>query len=148
MKNGTFIIEAEDVEYFDDITIVSESDASGGLALKSTANSFASTPEAVKDVEMRLSVDVPDAEMGEYYLWMRAKCTSSANYSFWAKYTNYGGFKSRYIKINPDYQWVQVAKGSYGDEVFEYMIKHRDPGFKIDKFDLYRTINNTKKELI
>ena len=134
VRKGTFIIEAEDIEYSDDVTIVSESDASGGLSLKSTASSFAPSPDDVEKAEMIFRAEVPEAEAGDYYLWMRVKCTSSANYSFWERYTGYGDYKARYIKISPDYQWVRVAKGYYDGCTFEYKIKHRDPNFRIDKF--------------
>ncbi len=134
VKNGSFMIEAEELEYSQDVTIISEPDASGGLALKSTAAAFAPNHEDVENVAMSLNIEVPAMEEGQYSLWMRVKCTSSANYSFWAKYTGYGDYKARYIKINPDYQWVNVASGFYSGNTFEYKIKHRDPGFKIDKF--------------
>ncbi|MBR5506485.1 MAG: hypothetical protein IKV88_00380 [Clostridia bacterium] len=134
VKNGTFMIEAEELEYSDEVAIISESDASGGLALKSTAAAFAPSHEDVENVAMSLSIEVPAIEEGQYCLWMRVKCTSSANYSFWAKYTGYGDYKARYIKINPEYQWVNVANVFCCENTFEYKIKHRDPGFKIDKF--------------
>ena len=136
VKGGNLIVEAEEIEYSQEAAVISEPDASGTLALLSTAAAYAGTADEVKNVEMHFKAQIPDEETGEYYLWMRVKCTNSGNYSFWEKYSGVANYKVRYIRVNPNYQWVQVAKGSYGGEVFEYMIKHRDTGFKIDKFIL------------
>ena len=92
VKGGSLIVEAEDIEYSADAAVISEPDASGTLALLSTATAYAGTADEVKNIEMHFKAEIPEEETGDYYLWMRVKCTSSANYSFWAKYSLYSHY--------------------------------------------------------
>ena len=142
MKNGSLVIEAEDMVFNESMAVVEDSNASGGKALVCNANRWADT-EAKLAKSPSYMTDIMSESKGSYCIWIRVKC--AGQFSLWT--TNDGKiYKVWYTtgvpEVTAEYRWEQVT-GSYKLEEGLVMLgfHYRNAGATIDKIIVTKDTN-------
>lgn len=146
IENGNMVCEGENIEYGKDAKVIEDPNASGGLAITPSVSGFQPDATQIKDVTMKLTVDVPLTERGIYNLWVRIKNTDSYFHQYTGGSANY---TERWFgnKLSSTYEWIKLYGGGITTDTFEYNIKYRDTGFVIDKFIFTNDSNFTPVEM-
>lgn len=135
MKNGSVVIEFEDMEY-DPIMVVTDDDtASGGKALKVGTSTQLQDPTLVKNASMRAKF-VAEKE-ATYYVWVRARKLWAGTYTtLYVDPDNSGNYSVSTIQMGGDhnnYVWFKIQSRLYSPGVNYFNFKYRAGNTLFDK---------------
>ena len=130
MTMGTAVVEVEKGTLSSAATVVSDTAASGGEAVKTINESMASNVNTVKEPTISLAFTAEDA--GEYQVWIRVKTPTTGNDSIYASY-NGAEYSMISFVAQSGYYWMQLPAISIiaGETKIEF--KYREAGAVLDK---------------
>ena len=141
VDSGNCIFEAEDLMLGDDVTVIRDEKASGGMAVTTSGVSYQANHTLIKDNTIEFTIKIPKLEHGEYKLWMLYKYESDqySGFNIFKRFTGYANYEDTRLPRCEDgnYRWAipgwYTPKG-IDNETFTFEIKYKDTGWKIDKF--------------
>lgn len=146
LKNGSVVIEFEDMEYESVMSAVDDDAASGGVALKVVAPKQLNDESTEKKVSIKTKFIVE--KEATYYVWVRARNTGN-NYDLTNLYIdsdNSGKFTMMTLQLKNtvgNYHWVKVASRLYSEGVNYFNIKYRATNAYYDKMIITSDSNYT-----
>ena len=136
MENGTLSIEGEDMLLSKDMTVISDTEASGGQAIKVTASAWAGTLDQASE-ERSFYVETTATESGNYAVWLRVKCVNDGANSVWGALNSDVYSLYEYAPENnvydSEYHWLNVGYAMIKQGSFHISFKYRELNFTVDK---------------
>ncbi len=130
MERGTVVLEAEDGTLSADATIIGDSAASGGMAVKTINATMANSADEVGEPTITLPFTIGDA--GEYQVWARLKTPTNGNDSIYLSY-NGGSYSTLWLTAQSSYYWTQLPAMSTVGGQLKIEFKYREAGTILDK---------------
>lgn len=137
---GSFVVEAEDMNLSNDVSVISDTAASGGRAVKVNTGVWAGTIEQAS-AERSFYTEQFAQRSGNYAVWLRVKCSTIDTNSVWGALNtdDYSLYEYKpsddpdlYV-IDEDYHWLNIGYIYLPKGAFHISFKYREPNFIADK---------------
>lgn len=139
MADGNLCVEAEDMPLSKDMTVIADSEASGGQAVKVTASKWAGTLDMVSE-ERSFYVETTADKSGSYAAWLRVKTPNIDSNSIWSAFNSEAYNLYEYqpegtvYEIDNEYHWISAGHATLAaGESFHISFKYREMNFIVDR---------------